>query len=229
MREVLPHMARRSSDSPTYPRGLLIEAPDYSIETEYLLRGARVVAGIDEAGRGPLAGPVVAAAVVLDRERIPKGLDDSKKLSAGERERLFAEIVATATVSVSSASAVEVDRHNIRGATLLAMRRALKGLSDTCCHVLIDGRDVPPGLPCTATAVVQGDARSHSIAAASIVAKVTRDRMMTRLCTRFPSYGFSRHMGYGTSEHLAALSQVGPCPYHRMTFSPLRQGRLDLV
>lgn len=187
-----------------------------------MARGARLVAGIDEAGRGPLAGPVVAAAVILDRANLPDGLNDSKKLTVEDRERLFPEILRWASVSVASASAAEIDRMNIRQATLAAMWRAFRGLGLEPCHALIDGRDVPTPLLLRASAIVGGDARSLSIAAASIVAKVTRDRMMTRLCARFPAYGFSRHMGYATPVHLEALLRFGPCPYHRMSFRPIR-------
>ncbi|KQT54996.1 ribonuclease HII [Aureimonas sp. Leaf454] len=211
------------SRKPSAPAG----APDFQIEVERLDLGARHVAGVDEAGRGPLAGPVVAAAVILDPLRMPSGLNDSKQLTAAERERLFAEILASARVSVASASAAEIDRINIRQATLLAMTRALAGLDHTPCHALVDGRDVPAAWTTRGTAVIEGDARSLSIAAASIVAKVTRDRMMRNLCRAFPLYGFSRHMGYGTAEHRLALGHHGPCPYHRMTFGPLRQGSLS--
>ena len=229
MRESGRTMARRSSDSPDLPSGLLIAMPDFRIETERFERGARFVAGIDEAGRGPLAGPVVAAAVILDPKAMPDGLNDSKKLLSPDRERLFAEIVMVAIVSVASASAEEIDQMNIRQATLLAMRRALRGLSQSPCHSLIDGNDVPLPLRGHATGVVQGDARSLSIAAASIVAKVTRDRIMTRLCAAFPAYGFSQHMGYATRQHLSALADHGPCRFHRRSFSPIRQPELLLV
>lgn len=221
-------MARRRSDSPAPSAGPLQTAPDFLIEIERLSRGARYVAGIDEAGRGPLAGPVVAAAVILDPAAIPDGLDDSKKLSPAEREHLFAQIVLRAAVSIASVSAEEIDRINIRQATLLAMRRAVAGLPVRPCHSLIDGCDAPPGLGHAATAVVGGDARSLSIAAASIVAKVMRDRIMTRMCAAYPAYGFGFHMGYGTKRHLAALADHGPCKYHRRSFSPLRQGTLAL-
>lgn len=215
-------MAYRKIDSPLQSKADSAR-PDFTIEEERMARGARCVAGVDEAGRGPLAGPVVAAAVILDTANIPDGLNDSKQLDLAERERLFAEIMRFATVCVASSSAAEIDRINIRQATLLAMRRAFDGLSAPACHVLVDGRDVPPSFALRGTAVVGGDARSLSIAAASIVAKVTRDRMMTRLCATFPAYGFSRHMGYATPTHLGALRDHGPCPYHRMSFRPIRQ------
>lgn len=209
-------------------RNSTVQGPDFTIESARHELGARDVAGVDEAGRGPLAGPVVAAAVILDFTTLPAGLNDSKQLTAAERERLFEDIIGSARVSVASASAAEIDRWNIRQATLLAMTRALAGLESIPCHAIVDGRDVPLAWASRGTAVIEGDARSLSIAAASIVAKVTRDRMMRRLCESFPSYGFSRHMGYATAEHRLALERHGPCPFHRMTFSPIRQGTLDL-
>jgi ribonuclease HII len=229
MRESCRIMARRSSDSPAPSKRSTARpaGPDFSREAALLGSGARCVAGIDEAGRGPLAGPVVAAAVILDPNRLPQGLDDSKKLDRAERERLFDEIVTTSWVGIASASAREIDILNIRGATLLAMRRALHALGDPPCHVLIDGRDVPPRLRCPGTAVIAGDALSLSIAAASIVAKVTRDRMMQRACPSYDGYGFSRHVGYATAEHLAAIARLGPTPLHRMSFRPLRVDLLD--
>ncbi len=198
-----------------------VGAPGDALERRLQALGHRAVAGIDEAGRGPLAGPVVAAAVVLDLDRVPRGLDDSKKLKAGERERLFDEILASGIVAVGSAAAAEIDRVNIRQATLNAMRRALAGLAVAPSHALIDGRDVPPRLRCPATAVIGGDAQSLSIAAASIVAKVTRDRMMARLCAAHPNYGFGKHMGYGTAAHMAAIEADGPCDHHRRSFAPI--------
>ena len=180
-----------------------------------------LVAGIDEVGRGPLAGPVVAAAVTFDGV-VPDGLNDSKALSAAERERLFAEILACAHVGLASLGAADIDRINIRRASLDAMRRALIALPVSVGHALIDGRDVPPGLPCSATTLIGGDARSVSIAAASIVAKVMRDRMMERLGTAHPGYGFERHMGYGTPAHLAALRERGALRIHRRSFAPVR-------
>lgn len=200
-------------------------AADFDREQAAYNDGARFVAGIDEAGRGPLAGPVVAAAVILDPARIPAGLADSKTLSASRREALFEQIVATATVSVAGASATVVDRINVRAATLLAMRRAIGALSRPPCHVLVDGRDLP-GTACPGEAVIDGDALCLSIAAASIVAKVTRDRVMDRLAEAHPGYGFATNRGYGTAEHLAALGRLGPCPVHRMTFRPLARSRL---
>jgi len=176
---------------------------------------------VDEAGRGPLAGPVVAAAVILDVGSIPQGLNDSKKLSPKRRLELFEIICACAHVGVAAGSVGRIDRTDIRQATLYAMRMALAGLSCTPSCVLIDGRDVPSGLICHGQAVIGGDARSLSIAAASIVAKVTRDRMMHAASAHFPGYGFERHMGYGTAMHLHALQTLGACALHRRTFRPV--------
>lgn len=198
-------------------------APDFSLESRARKRGLWPVAGTDEAGRGPLAGPVVAAAVILDPRRIPKGLNDSKKLSATQRERLYDEILATATVSIASSSPRHIDMRDIRKASLDAMRRAVAGLEIGANHVLVDGKDVPDGLFCSGTAVVKGDARSVSIAAASILAKVMRDRMMARAGLVYPAYGFDQHAGYGTALHRGAIALHGPCPLHRMSFRPLRQ------
>jgi ribonuclease HII len=179
-------------------------------------------AGIDEVGRGPLAGPVTVAAVVLDKQNIPQGLCDSKLLSATRREELFAEIMAKAEVGIACAGPKEIDRLNIRGATLVAMRRALAALPCTPDHALIDGRDVPPGLLIRADAVVKGDSAYACIAAASIVAKVIRDRAMRFAALHYPEYGFDHNVGYPTPAHLTALDRYGPCPIHRMSFAPLR-------
>ncbi len=180
------------------------------------------VAGVDEAGSGPLAGPVVVAAVVLNPRRVPAGLDDSKKLAMAERERLYEEIVEKAHVSVVVASRARVDRMNILRASLWGMTRAVAGLACRPDHVLVAGNMLPPGLPCQAEAIVSGDALSISIAAASIVAKVTRDRMMGHVGRAFPGYGFEQHMGYSTAAHFAALEVHGPCPHHRRSFAPIR-------
>lgn len=198
--------------------------PDYRHEAELKARGARVVAGVDEAGRGPLAGPVVVSAVVLDPLAIPPGLNDSKKLSEAQRESLFAEIMASAlAVSVVVAPPSIILSHNIRGATLWAMAQAASSLSLSPDRVLIDGRDVPMGLPCAGLALVGGDGRSVSIAAASIVAKVTRDRMCAIMDGDAPQFGFSGHKGYGTAAHMRALVEHGPCRHHREEFAPVRQ------
>jgi ribonuclease HII len=198
-------------------------APDFSLELAARAAGHWPVAGTDEAGRGPLAGPVVAAAVILDPDHIPVGLNDSKQLTHRQRERLFEEILATAHVSIASSGPALIDERNILRASLDAMRRAVLGLCVAPAHVLTDGRDIPPGIPCTAKAVIQGDARSVSIAAASIIAKVTRDRMMTRAHHVYPAYGFDSHAGYGTAQHRRAIDTDGPCPLHRMSFRPLRK------
>jgi ribonuclease HII len=197
--------------------------PHFRRERALLRAGAWPVAGVDEVGRGPLAGPVTAAAVILDPERLPRGLADSKALSAAEREIAYEAIMSRAlAVAIGFAPAEEIDRINIRQATFAAMRRALHGLSLRAAHVLVDGSDAPPGLHCPGETIVRGDSSSLSIAAASIVAKVTRDRMMARLNKIYPQYGFANHMGYGTPEHLAAIRIHGACVLHRRSFAPIR-------
>jgi ribonuclease HII len=182
------------------------------------------VAGVDEVGRGPLAGPVCAAAVILDPDNIPEGLNDSKAMSGKARELAFARIAASAlATSIAFATAAEIDATDIRKATLMAMERAVAGLSVAPAYVLVDGLDLP-GLPCPGSAIVRGDASSLSIAAASIVAKVARDGLMRRMAEEYPGYGFETNVGYGSPRHLAALAVLGPTPYHRMSFSPLRRG-----
>jgi ribonuclease HII len=193
--------------------------PDFSLERARIAAGARFVAGVDEVGRGPLAGPVAVAAVILDPARIPAGLDDSKALSAEERELLARPIFETAlAVSVAFASAEEIDAYNIRGATLRAMRRAVAALAQRPCFALIDGRDIPDGLVCPAAAVIGGDGLSQSIAAASIVAKTLRDSLMAVVDVAHPGYGFARHVGYATQAHREALGRLGPCSLHRRSF-----------
>ncbi len=182
-----------------------------------------LVAGVDEAGRGPLAGPVVAAAVILDDLNPIAGLNDSKKLSAARREALFDEIRAKALCCcVAEASVEEIDRLNILQATLLAMRRAVQGLRLKPAKVLVDGNRLPP-LEVLAEAIVGGDAKVAAISAASILAKVTRDRQLVELHARHPEYGFDRHKGYGTAEHLEALRRHGPLQVHRRSFAPVAQ------
>jgi ribonuclease HII len=204
--------------------------PDYTHELAAQARGARIVAGVDEAGRGPLAGPVVVSAVVLNPNNIPAGLNDSKKLTEEQREALFELIVVSgAIVSVVVAPPAIIASRNIRGATLWAMSQAVRGLSVTAERALIDGRDVPPGLPCDGIALIGGDARSVSIAAASIVAKVTRDRMCRIMDCDAPHFGFSAHKGYGTPQHLRALTDHGPCRHHRAEFAPVVEARLRLT
>lgn len=195
--------------------------PDFSHEDMLMARGARLVAGVDEAGRGPLAGPVVVAAVRLDPARIPAGLNDSKKLTAERRNELYEEIVSTAEVAIVSAPPSDILALNIRGATLAAMARAVRALPRPVDRVLVDGRDVPPGLPCPGLALIGGDGRSVSIAAASIVAKVTRDRMCAIMDCDAPHFGFAGHKGYSTAAHLAALDRHGPCRHHRAEFAPV--------
>ncbi|MGB3646571.1 MAG: ribonuclease HII [Mesorhizobium sp.] len=216
-------MARARSDSP--PLFEIVERPDFSFETKAMASGLWPVAGMDEAGRGPLAGPVVAAAVILDPANIPEGLDDSKRLSHLQREALFLKIVSSALgVSMASVCAEGIDASNILRASLEAMRRALVGLPIPVRLALADGRDVPPGLPCEGRALVKGDQRSQSIAAASIVAKVMRDRMMACCGSRHVHYGFEVHMGYATARHRAAIDTHGPIPrLHRISFAPFRR------
>ena|SRR5690606_6389965 len=181
------------------------------------------VAGVDEAGRGPLAGPVVVAAVILDPQHGIDGLDDSKVLAAAERERLGILIRARALAwSVCVVEAEEIDRINILAATLVGMSRALAMLSLAPSLALIDGNRLPPDLPCPARAIVGGDASEAAISAASILAKTARDRLMVELEARYPGYGFARHKGYPTSAHFDALERLGPCPEHRRSFAPVR-------
>lgn len=181
------------------------------------------VAGVDEVGRGPLAGPVVAAAVVLSSERRVEGLADSKTLDADEREELFRALRRdAAAIGVGWATSGEVDRLNILRASHRAMARAVRRLPLRPAHLLVDGRPVH-GLPVRSTAIVKGDAKCACVAAASIVAKVLRDRLMTRLARRHPGYGFDRNMGYGTPEHCEALAKSGPCAHHRRSFAPVRE------
>ena len=190
-------------------------------------RGLRFIAGIDEAGRGPLAGPVVAAAVILPAGFTHDLLNDSKQLSERRRERIYAELTARTDVRIAFAIVEpdEIDRINILRATHEAMRRAATQLSPE--HALIDGLPVRD-FPIPQTALVGGDALSFSIAAASVIAKVTRDRIMIELDSRHPAYGFAKHKGYGTPQHLAALRQHGPCPIHRRSFLPVQQAALGL-
>ena len=191
--------------------------PDFEMEARI---GGRV-AGVDEVGRGPLAGPVTAAAVVLDPERIPEGLDDSKKLTARAREALWDAILQVADVSVAHASVTEIEDLNILRASHLAMERAVTGLQRAPDHVLIDGTMVPRDLTLPATPLVRGDARSLSIAAASIVAKICRDRIMVDLAQQHPGYGWETNMGYPSKSHRLALENLGVTPHHRRTFKPV--------
>jgi ribonuclease HII len=194
--------------------------PTFAREANAYRLGHAPVAGCDEAGRGPWAGPVVAAAVILDPARVPKGLDDSKKLDPAERERLFEIIAATAEISICLAPPSRIDRDNILRASLWALAQAVCGLPRRPAFVFVDGRDSLP-LECEVKAVIGGDGIVASIAAASIVAKVTRDRLMRQLGTAHPGYGFEQHKGYGTGMHAAALQKLGPCVHHRRSFAPI--------
>ena len=195
-------------------------SPDFTHEAHI---GGRIC-GVDEAGRGPLAGPVIAAAVILNPDVIPAGLNDSKALSPARRERLLNELMFVAEIGIGICEPEEIDRLNILWASMTAMKRAVEALGRSVDHALIDGNRIPPNLPCEATALVKGDARSLSIAAASIVAKVTRDRIMVEADMRFPGYGLAAHKGYPTKAHMEALDRLGASPIHRRSFGPV--GRL---
>ncbi|MFZ1727723.1 MAG: ribonuclease HII [Albidovulum sp.] len=197
------------------------DTPDFSFEATAIARGYLRVVGVDEVGRGPLCGPVLAAAVRLDPNHIPNGLNDSKKLSAAKRAALFELIIVNAEVAIGEASVAEIDHLNILRASHLAMSRAVGGLAVVPDHVLIDGNMIPRNFVPSAEALVKGDARSLSIAAASIVAKVLRDRTMVDLAQQFPGYGWDRNAGYPTKEHLAALQNLGVTPHHRRSFKPV--------
>ena len=214
-------MARSTDDSL-----LPFDEPDHPtdyFERRARERGAQSIAGVDEVGRGPLAGPVVVAAVIFEGKRFPRGLRDSKLLEVEERERLYKKILASGLVAVVAASRARVDRMNVLQASLWAMNKAVRALPQRPDHVLVDGNMVPPNLPCRAETLIGGDNRSVSIAAASIVAKVTRDKLMQRVGQAFPDYGFERHKGYSTPAHFAALSEYGPCAHHRRSFMPIRE------
>ena len=195
--------------------------PDYHLEELAILRGASVVAGVDEVGRGPLAGPVMAAAVILHPDRIPEGLNDSKKLGKKRREALYDQILEVADVGFGEASVAEIDEINILRASHLAMVRAVQDLSGRPDYVLVDGKMIPRGLNIWAEGVVKGDTKSVSISAASIVAKIRRDRLMESLAQQFPGYGWERNMGYPTKEHKSALVSLGITPHHRRSFKPV--------
>ncbi len=195
--------------------------PDFAEETRLIAAGHLRIAGIDEVGRGPLAGPVVAAAVILNADDIPEGLNDSKKLTATRREALAAEIAARAQVGIGMADVEEIDRLNILRASHLAMCRAVGALPHPPDHALVDGNMIPRDLAQPATALIKGDGRSLSIAAASIVAKVTRDRIMVDLAQQFPGYGWDKNAGYPTAVHKKALLEMGVTPYHRRSFKPV--------
>lgn len=211
---------KRAGRVPMVRKGL-----GFEYERSALAAGDAPVAGADEVGRGPWAGPVVACAVILDPARVPEGLDDSKKLTAPQREALFDVICATAEVAIAFAPPSRIDGHDIRQATLWALARAAASLPTRPRLLLVDGRDVPK-VACPVRAIIGGDGLVASIAAASIVAKVTRDRLMASLGIAHPGYGFERHMGYGTAQHAEALERLGVCRHHRTSFAPVR-ARLD--
>ena len=195
--------------------------PSFDLESVEIELGSGPIAGIDEAGRGPWAGPVVAAAVILDPAQLPAGIDDSKALDETAREIVYRRITASAICAVGIADATRIDRDNILNATLWAMAEAVSGLSLQPRLALIDGNRAPR-LPCTGRTIVKGDAKCLSLAAASLVAKVTRDRIMSALALDYPGYGFERHKGYGTPEHKDALHRLGVTPQHRRSFRPVQ-------
>lgn len=197
------------------------KTPDLSFENAAHKRGMRHIAGVDEVGRGPLAGPVTAAAVILDPNNIPPGLNDSKVLNAKRREALSDLLMEYAQVSIAHASVDEIDRLNILRASHLAMERAIAGLHIPPDHLLIDGNMIPRGLTISSEAIVKGDARSLSIAAASIVAKTCRDRLMVGLAQQHPGYGWETNAGYPSKSHKAALVELGVTPHHRRSFKPV--------
>jgi ribonuclease HII len=198
----------------------LVAVPPHFKYEEYAIAQGLIPCGIDEAGRGPWAGPVVAAAVVLDASNIPHGLDDSKKLNEAKREVLFDPIMQTASVGIGIVSAAQIDELNILQATYLAMQEAVAHLASHATLALVDGNRAPP-LSIRTQTIIGGDAQCLSIAAASIIAKVTRDRIMKALDDAHPGYGFAAHKGYGTVLHAAALQRLGPCPEHRNSFKPV--------
>jgi ribonuclease HII len=204
------------------------ERPDYRLERKAAKEGYVPIAGVDEAGCACLAGPVVAAAVVLEPKRIPRGINDSKKLSPEAREALYAELARKAWFAVGVADVAHIDAVNILNARLWAMARAVEALGAAPALALIDGNRAPP-VACPARTVVGGDARSLSIAAASIIAKVTRDRLMRELDEECPGYGFASNKGYGTRDHYDALARLGPSCYHRRSFGPVRDAFLILA
>ena len=211
--------AARLAKKQAAPLSVAAATPHFDFEREAFALGHRWVAGVDEVGRGPLAGPVGVAAVILNPDDLPEGLNDSKMLQAPTRESLCEIIFAKAlSVSVVFASVEEIDLLNIRGAALRAMTRAVAALSRRPHFALIDGRDLPDGLMCPARPIIDGDALSMSIAAASIVAKTMRDALMRNLHRDYPTYGFAEHVGYATAGHRRALALAGPCPYHRRSF-----------
>ena len=218
---IIARMSRRTrSSNPRLPLDDGDLGPTFERERAAIRRGLGPVAGCDEAGRGPLAGPVVAAAVILDPGRIPKGLDDSKKLTAERRRQLYLEICESAEVAIACAPPARIDNDNIRQASLWALARAVAALPSRPGLVLVDGID-RIGVACECQPIVRGDALVLSIAAASIVAKVTRDALMAKMGLAHPGYGFERHMGYAVRQHAQALARLGPTLHHRRSFAPI--------
>ena len=195
--------------------------PDFDIETGLIKKGYKAIAGVDEVGRGCIAGPVTAAAVILNPQKIPSGLNDSKKVSSKNREKIFQSIQDTCIFCVAHSSVEEIDQINILQASLLSMNRAILGLNIKPDFVLIDGNKSPEGLESKSKTIIKGDSKSLSIAAASIVAKVTRDRFMARLDKEFPGYDWSQNAGYPTKLHKSAILNIGITPYHRRSFKPV--------
>ena len=195
--------------------------PDFDAETRLIRKGYNVIAGVDEVGRGCIAGPVTAAAVILNPQKIPSGLNDSKKLNLKNREKIFQSIQDTCTFCVAHSSVEEIDQINILQAALLSMKRAILGLRIKPDFVLIDGNKNPEGLESNFETIIKGDSKSLSIAAASIVAKITRDRIMSRLDKEFPGYNWSQNAGYPTKMHKSAILDIGITPYHRRSFKPV--------
>jgi ribonuclease HII len=197
--------------------------PDFEFERAAIAQGYTRIAGVDEVGRGPLAGPVTAAAVILDPAHIPEGLNDSKKLTKKARERLYAEIMQVAEVSIAHATVEEIDDINILRASHLAMMRALEGLKTPADYVLVDGNMLPRDLILPAQTIIKGDTRSQSISAASIMAKICRDCVMLSLAQQHPGYGWETNMGYGSKRHIEALQELGVTPHHRRSFKPVHK------
>jgi len=195
--------------------------PDFDVETGLIKKGYKAIAGVDEVGRGCIAGPVTAAAVILNPQKIPSGLNDSKKVSFKNREKIFQSIQDTCTFCVAHSSVEEIDQINILQASLLSMKRAILGLNIKPDFVLIDGNKSPKGFESKSETIIKGDSKSLSIAAASIVAKVTRDRFMSRLDKEFPGYDWSQNAGYPTKLHKSAILNIGITPYHRRSFKPV--------
>ena len=194
---------------------------DFSYESPLYQQGYQRVCGVDEVGRGPLAGPVVAAAVILDPAQLPAKVRDSKKMTLRQREVVYEVLYQTAQVGVGEASVAEIDRLNILHASMLAMQRAVSALPVVPDLLLIDGNRCPRPLPCEARAVVKGDSKSLAIAAASVIAKVHRDRIMQALAIEYPHFGWASNAGYGAPVHLAGLAEHGPTPHHRRSFAPV--------